>query len=57
MKKLLLIILSLIFTLSLIAKDRPRDLGIEIGVFKTGKYNAITDVKGVKVGHVTLIDG
>ena len=37
MKKLLLIILSLIFTLSLIAKDRPRDLGIEIGVFKTGK--------------------
>ena len=57
MKKLLLIILSLIFTLSLIAKDRPRDLGIEIGVFKTGKYNAITDIKGVKVGHVTLIEG
>lgn len=57
MKKLLLIILSLIFTLSLIAKDRPRDLGIEIGVFKTGKYNAITDIKGVKIGHVTLIEG
>lgn len=57
MKRLLLIILSLIFTLSLIAKDRPRDLGINIGVFKTGKYNAITDVKGVKVGHVTLIEG
>jgi len=36
---------------------RARDLGIEIGVFKTGKFNAITDVDGVKVGHVTLISG
>lgn len=37
--------------------DRARDLGIEIGVFKTGKFNAITDVNGVKVGHATLISG
>ncbi len=36
---------------------RARDLGIEIGVFKTGKFNAITDVNGVMVGHVTLISG
>ena len=36
---------------------RTRDLGIEIGVLKTGKFNAITDVDGVKVGHVTLING
>lgn len=38
-------------------KKRMRDYGIEYGIFKTGKYNAITDVKGVKVGHVTLFSG
>ncbi len=36
---------------------RLRDLGISIGRFPVGKYNAITDVKGVKVGHATLIMG
>lgn len=36
---------------------RLRDYGIEIGVFKTGTINAITDVEGVKVGHTTLIIG
>lgn len=36
---------------------RPRTYGIEIGVFKTGKHNAITDVEGVTVGHTTLIEG
>ena len=39
------------------SQGRARDLGIEIGVFKTGKFNAITDVNGVMVGHVTLISG
>lgn len=34
---------------------RARDLGIEIGRFSTGKYNAITDVQGVFVGHKTVI--
>ncbi|AAL82048.1 aminopeptidase [Pyrococcus furiosus DSM 3638] len=33
------------------------DLGIRIGVFEHGKRNSISDVKGVKVGHVTLIKG
>jgi D-alanine--D-alanine ligase len=32
-----------------------RELGIQIGRFDTGVYNAITVVKGVKVGHVTHI--
>jgi D-aminopeptidase len=36
---------------------RARDYGIEIGVMKTGKYNAITDVPGVTVGHETIIKG
>ncbi|MCL6274940.1 P1 family peptidase [Muricauda sp. 2012CJ35-5] len=36
---------------------RLRDYGIEIGVLKTGKNNAITDVEGVKVGHTTRYKG
>ena len=38
-------------------RKRARDLGIEIGIFQTGKWNAITDVKGVEVGHETIIKG
>ena len=33
---------------------RARDIGIKPGILKTGFFNAITDVAGVKVGHVTL---
>src|SRR5689334_4663312 len=36
---------------------RARDLGITFGVLPTGQLNAITDVPGVRVGHVTLIEG
>ena len=32
-------------------------MGIKIGVFETGELNAITDVKGVTIGHKTLIQG
>lgn len=38
-------------------KKRARDYGIEIGVMPTGERNAITDVPGVQVGHVTLMEG
>ena len=38
-------------------RARLRDLGITIGRFPTGKHDAITDVEGVRVGHVTLIKG
>src|SRR5947209_14205331 len=38
-------------------RPRARDLGIEPGVFPPGPLNAITDVRGVKVGHFTLIEG
>ncbi len=38
-------------------KLRLRDYGINIGVLETGHYNSITDVKGVKAGHVTLYEG
>jgi len=39
------------------ARPRARDLGIAPGVFAPGDLNAITDVPGVRVGHVTLIEG
>lgn len=35
-------------------QKRIRDYGVEIGRLKTGARNAITDVEGVTVGHVTL---
>jgi len=38
-------------------RPRTRDIGIDIGIFLPGEFNAITDVKGVKVGHCTLIEG
>lgn len=37
-------------------QKRIRDYGINIGILNTGRLNSITDVKGVKVGHVTLKD-
>ena len=39
------------------ARPRARDIGIDIGILKPGRWNAITDVRGVKVGHVTLVEG
>jgi len=36
-------------------RKRVRELGITPGILPLGKWNAITDVPGVKVGHVTLI--
>lgn len=38
-------------------RPRLRQLGISIGRFPTGRWNAITDVRGVKVGHTTVIHG
>ena len=50
----------LILGVALMASDerpRVREFGIKIGIMEPGKWNAITDVMGVKVGHVTLIEG
>jgi D-aminopeptidase len=38
-------------------RPRLRDLGIAIGVFEPGPLNGITDVRGVRVGHRTIIEG
>jgi D-aminopeptidase len=38
-------------------RPRAREAGIAFGILATGPLNAITDVAGVKVGQVTLIEG
>ncbi len=38
-------------------RARARDLGVKPGVFPAGTLNSITDVRGVKVGHATVIEG
>lgn len=53
-----LLLITLIISANMDAQNkRLRDYGIEIGVLKTGKLNAITDVEGVTVGHETIIEG
>lgn len=37
-------------------RPRIRELGVSPGVMKPGPLNAITDVKGVRVGHRTIIE-
>lgn len=58
-KKIFFILVVLIFSLNVFAQNRgrARDFGIESGILTPGKYNAITDVKGVLVGQKTLIVG
>ncbi|MFW6050047.1 MAG: P1 family peptidase [Myxococcota bacterium] len=36
---------------------RARQLGLALGRFRPGRFNAITDVTGVRVGHSTVIKG
>jgi D-aminopeptidase len=57
--------LSLAFPLLLAAlpafaqsgRVRARDLGVAPGIFAPGPLNAITDVRGVKVGQTTIVAG
>ena len=43
----------------LASEDRPRarEFGLVVGVLPPGPLNAITDVAGVKVGQVTVVEG
>ncbi len=58
MKKFNIIPIFLLIVCSFLMgqKTRPRDMGLEIGLFRTGEWNAITDVAGVTVGHETIIE-
>jgi len=39
------------------ARPRARDLGVAPGIFKPGPLNGITDVRGIRVGQATVIEG
>ena len=57
MKKITILhLLILIHAFGFAQKPRARDIGIPFDG-KTGRYNAITDVKGVEVGYSTIISG
>ena len=69
MKLIITIFILLILTLNNNAKNdslynnsnqikhiRARDLGIPLNGI-TGKYNSITDIEGIEVGHVTIKKG
>lgn len=58
------IAIGLLLTITLMAqtkdeakRPRARDIGLSVGVLPTGEANAITDVRGVRVGHATVIKG
>ncbi len=52
-----LLVLMLFLNSEAETRGRARDFGIKPGILTPGKWNAITDVKGVSVGQVTLIQG
>jgi L-aminopeptidase/D-esterase-like protein len=57
MKKLILVASLLLVQIFIYSqKPRARDIGIPFDG-TTGKFNAITDVKGVEVGYSTIISG
>jgi D-aminopeptidase len=57
------LVLVLSFMGTLVAQDqgearkRIREYGVRVGVLDPGSWNAITDVEGVLVGQLTLIEG
>jgi D-aminopeptidase len=55
----LLAMTAVFFNPDLSAQERQsaRDLGIVVGVLQPGPLNTITDVAGVRVGHVTIARG
>src|SRR2546425_107130 len=54
---LLLLSLTTAPLLAQAPRPRARDLGIVVGVLPSGPLDAITDVAGVRVGHVTIAQG
>ena len=51
-----IITITLISSIAFSQKPRARDIGIQFEG-TTGKFNAITDIKGIEVGHSTIIIG
>ncbi len=59
MKRFSFLALILLWALMTMAQGHRtlREWGFPTGIFQPGTYNAITDVPGVTVGHLTLIQG
>lgn len=59
MRNLAFLLVALAMTGSAHAEHRPRarEAGIAIGILPAGPLNAITDVTGVRVGQVTIVEG
>jgi len=58
MRRLISLFVAGLVAMSLVAQHKTlRQWGFATGIFDTGTYNAITDVPGVTVGHVTCIEG
>ena len=60
MRHYILAIVAVLMGLTVLAGQPHKTLrqwGFPTGIFETGTYNAITDVPGVTVGHVTCIEG
>src|SRR6056297_3447609 len=55
---LFVVLITLLFSDAIYSQDRQRarDLGITPGILTPGPLNAITDVEGVMVGHLTRIE-
>ncbi|MEA1876180.1 MAG: P1 family peptidase [Bacteroidota bacterium] len=53
-KTAIFLILFLSVNFMILPAQRVREFGIKPGIMEAGPLNAITDVPGVKVGHVTL---
>jgi len=48
---------ALVMSVGADARPRAREAGIAFGILPTGPLNAITDVAGVRVGQVTMVEG
>ena len=59
MKRESLLLAGVILAAGLSAQERPRlrELGVKPGILPAGKWNAITDVPGVRVAHRTIVEG
>lgn len=59
--RILLLVTALLATINAPSQEKThrtlREWGFPIGIFQPGDNNAITDVPGVSVGHVTCIEG
>ncbi|MCA9797041.1 MAG: P1 family peptidase, partial [Candidatus Eremiobacteraeota bacterium] len=57
MRHVWLLVLLLLVGAGADERPRARELGIKPGIYQPGPHNAITDVAGVLVGQVTLVEG